>query len=311
MYICSYTINYLLPLRMLETLSNCPVCSHDKYQKHVVAYDHTVSHQAFTIVQCNRCRFKFTNPRPDVQNIGKYYQSEDYISHSDTKKGIINFLYHQVRDINLGRKLKLVNGLAPEKRTLLDVGCGTGYFAKTCQNDGWQVAAVEPDPNARQQAENRTGLSIAHDFLNHDFGSQQFGIITMWHVLEHVHALTETIQKLRDLLTDKGSLVIAVPNADFADAKRYKQDWAAYDVPRHLYHFTPETMQKLVDQNEMKLVVQEGMPFDAYYISMMSEKYKYGGGLRLPLAFLQGLQSNRKARQSGHYSSMIYVIKKI
>ena len=290
----------------LVTRETCPVCASKKYNPFLTCKDYTVSNQYFNIVSCESCGFKFTNPVPDESNIGKYYKSENYVSHSDTKKGLINKLYHTVRDITLKQKLALINNPSP-KGKILDIGCGTGYFINTCKNDGWNITATEPDEDARKQACGLIGQDVESDLFNiKDINS--FNIITMWHVLEHIHQLNESIAHLYTLLKPNGTIVIAVPNCESRDAKTYKEYWAAYDVPRHLYHFTQSTMDKLLVNHGFEKIKTVPMKFDAFYISMVSEKYKKGKS-NLLLSFLNGIKSNFSAKDN-NYSSIIYIYRK-
>ncbi|OJJ17418.1 methyltransferase [marine bacterium AO1-C] len=296
---------------MLETLTQCPVCGKNEFKDFLTCQDYTVTQEQFNIVQCTNCGFKFTNPRPDEAHIGKYYQSEDYISHSNTKKGLVNRAYHVVRNRALKGKLKLVNELGKQQpKKLLDIGCGTGFFLNTCKADGWEVWGSEPDPKTRKFAIEQVGIEIQQDIFTENFQPQQFSIITMWHVLEHVHQLDKTIQRLRELLNDQGTLVVAVPNANAHEAQKFKATWAAYDVPRHLYHFAPETLTPLFEKSGFKVQKHLPMYFDSYYISMLSQKYKTGKN-NYPKAVLQGWNSNKWAKKhNNNYSSVIYIIRK-
>ncbi|MDJ1473114.1 class I SAM-dependent methyltransferase [Xanthocytophaga flava] len=292
---------------MPENLKSCPVCNTLVFKHFLVCKDYTVSKQEFQIVRCESCGFKFTNPRPAAHEIGAFYQSEDYISHSNTNKGLINKAYQIVRNYTLKNKLKLINSLHT-KGTLLDIGCGTGAFLQTCSSAGWQVKGTEPDSNARAFAGSNNQLTIEPDFLT-AYPDEQFDIITMWHVLEHVHLLSETLDKLRRNLSSDGKLVIAVPNSESYDAKYYNQYWAAYDVPRHLYHFAPKTLTQLIEKFGFKIAEVKPMYFDAFYISMLSTKYR-DGKINYAEAVSRGLKSNSWAKKNNdNYSSLIYIFK--
>jgi 2-polyprenyl-3-methyl-5-hydroxy-6-metoxy-1,4-benzoquinol methylase len=298
---------------MLETLDNCPICQNKQFSPFLVCKDYTVSKADFQIVKCKNCQFVFTNPRPSEQESGQYYQSENYISHSNTKKGLINQMYQIVRQRALKGKLKLVNQLINNQlsnKQILDYGCGTGAFLEVCKAAGWKVEGIEPDEKARVQAIGNTGQEIRTDVFNEYFDNARFDVITLWHVLEHVHRLDETLIRLKSLLKDTGVLLIAVPNCASKDAQNFQQHWAAYDVPRHLYHFSPDTMEKLLQKHQLKLLKYLPMYYDAFYISMLSQKYK-NGKVNYPLAFWQGWQSNRWAKKNlNNYSSVIYLITK-
>jgi 2-polyprenyl-3-methyl-5-hydroxy-6-metoxy-1,4-benzoquinol methylase len=290
----------------MTEIKNCPICNSLTFNDLIKCKDHTVSSEIFKIVQCKDCSFAFTNPIPDEKEIINYYKSENYISHSDTKKGLMNMAYHQVRKITLKEKLHLINGLSKKGR-LLDIGCGTGYFLNSCKEDGWIVEGTEPDTDARKIAVTQTKSEIAESiFSNSNYES--YDIITMWHVLEHVHRLNENMERVSRLLKKNGRLIIAVPNCKSYDAQIYKEYWAAYDVPRHLYHFTAESMDKLLQKHNFRMFKKEPMKFDAFYVSMMSEKYKNGSTLK---GIMNGLISNMKSGKEKNYSSVIYVAEKI
>ncbi len=291
--------------------SGCPVCKSESIQETLSAKDHTVSQKEFSIWHCNDCTARFTQDIPDKEAIAAYYASDNYISHSDTKKGIINSLYHLVRKRTLILKRRLVmNEVGMMKGEILDIGCGTGAFLNSMKEGGWAINGLEPDITARNKA------AELYDIYPHEPG-KLFGLkptayqaVTMWHVLEHVHELHAYIRQIKTLLTPNGKLFIAVPNYTSYDAGIYKKDWAAYDVPRHLYHFSPQSMEKLLFLHGLKLTAVKPMWFDSFYVSMLSEKYKNGKGNVLK-AFFHGLVSNVKAMWDyKKCSSVIYVISK-
>ncbi len=290
---------------MLQQITNCPVCKGTDFAPFLTCKDYTVSQESFNIVSCKACNFKFTNPRPSDSEIGKYYKSEDYVSHSDTKKGLINRLYHTVRTRTLKQKLGLISGYV-SRGTILDYGCGTGMFLKTCADAGWKSFGFEPDTDAKKLAEGK-GLSVATS--KEALGGNKYDIISLWHVLEHVTDLDETLQFFSKSITEDGRLIIAVPNYTSADAKHYKEFWAGYDVPRHIYHFEINTLKKLLGNHGFSLEETKPMKFDSYYVSMLSEKYKTGS-MNYITAFLNGLKSNVSAKSASQYSSVIYIFNK-
>jgi len=291
-----------------ERLEHCPICGKEEFKNFLVVTDNAVSKESFVIVECENCTLKFTNPRPDQASIGKYYESEEYISHTNTKSGIINRAYHVVRSITTKQKVELINRHSPAKGAILDYGCGTGVFLAACKNDGWKVKGVEPNARARAEAEKETGGTIAQNLQ--ELAGEKFEVITLWHVLEHIHTLNETLENLIQLLQEDGTLIIAVPNADSHDAQQYKADWAAYDVPRHLYHFTQPTMKRLLKKHKMKLDEVLPMKFDAYYVSLLSEKQKEGK-TKMISSVVNGYKSNSYAEKNGNdYSSLIFVAKR-
>jgi 2-polyprenyl-3-methyl-5-hydroxy-6-metoxy-1,4-benzoquinol methylase len=270
--------------------------------------DYTVSNEIFHLVKCIQCGFLYTDRPPGQQEIGKYYQSSDYISHTDSKQGLFNQVYQVVRNISLQHKFNLLKSSTHHKKgNLLDYGCGTGAFLKFVQDQGWSAMGMEPDDGAREKASLLLGSPVSSPSQLKELPSNSFDAITLWHVLEHVHDLHETLEVFKRLLKQNGVLVIAVPNHSSWDATYYKQYWAAYDVPRHLYHFTPETIHRLLIDKGFSKVATKPMWFDAFYVSMLSEKYK-SGRIRLLSACVIGWISNCIAFfQPGRCSSQIYV----
>lgn len=289
----------------MEKRENCPICNHNEQKEFISANDYTVSKLVFHIVECTSCGFHFTSPVPSESEIGDYYKSEDYVSHSSTKKGIINKVYHRVRKHTLKQKLKLVNKQSKGKK-LLDIGSATGHFLATCKNGGFDVLGLEPDQEAREFALKVNGVKSEDIAALHSLNNKSFDVITMWHVLEHVYHLQRDLTKIVDVLKDDGVLIVAVPNMQSFDAKKYGEYWAAWDLPIHLYHFRPKDIDNLFALFNMKVVEMLPMKFDAYYVSMLSEKYKGGN---LFSAFINGMRSNMKAKD-GFYSSQIYILKK-
>lgn len=256
------------------------------------------------------CGFKFTNPRPPEDKLGDYYKSEDYISHSDTSKGVISKLYKAVRSYTISRKVNLIQKYS-FKGNLLDYGCGTGMFLSAAKSSTWNVYGIEPDPGARNLASKQIGKEVFSDIgaAKTTITDVSFNCITLWHVLEHVTRLNDTLSWFHSVLEKNGTLIIAVPNHNSYDAKIYREYWAAYDLPRHLSHFEEGTMVDLLNRNGFLHVTSLPMKFDSFYVSMLSEKYK-DGAINYFKAFLNGLLSNLKARKPSEYSSVIYVFKK-
>jgi len=295
----------------MNSLPNCPICSGASYQPFLKGKDFTYSQEYFNIVECETCSFRFTNPIPKEEDIHEYYKSEDYVSHTRTKKGLINTLYHWVRSYTLQQKYKLINSHA-KNPSLLDIGCGTGDFLKHTSDHKWKVMGLEPGEEARAYCKQEQGLDVSSPEKLHDLESNSFNVITMWHVLEHVYHLKKDVEKIKEVLQKDGTLFVAVPNCSSHDAKKYKEFWAAYDLPIHLYHFRPANIKQLFDRVDMEVVKILPMKFDSYYVSLLSEKYRSGkdgiGLGALVNGTLTGFVSNMKAKE-GQYSSQIYVIK--
>ncbi len=268
-----------------------------------------MSQKQFAIQQCSNCKLLFTNPRPTAETIGSYYKSDTYISHDDTRKGMIDTVYRTVRSYALSQKESWVREMNGGIGKLFDYGCGTGAFIKECQEKGWAVTGFEPDDDARRLASERTSQKILKD--GSDIKAlDEHDVITLWHVLEHVADLNNTISMLVDKLRVGGHLVIAVPNPASEDASVYGPNWAAYDVPRHLYHFTPKVLTALIETYGLKLQKRLPMRFDAYYISMLSTKHR-DGKVNYVESLMNGMRSNRAAAKTGNYSSLTYVFRKV
>lgn len=291
--------------------SECPVCKDNQIHLAFSAKDNTVSFKTFTIWKCDKCSLLFTQDVPGQDEIGTFYASENYISHSDTRKGVINSLYHTIRKFTLSSKLKLVNNeTGIQQGNILDIGCGTGAFLNTMKAAGWCTTGLEPDENARAKANSMYQLNAKPSDELFKLPAGSFNAITMWHVLEHVHQLHEYVSQLRHLITENGRIFIAVPNFTSYDAQHYKEHWAAYDVPRHLYHFSPQSMKALMKAHGLQVIKMKPMWFDSFYVSMLSEQYKNGKGNMISACW-NGLVSNSKTLfNTEKCSSVIYIISK-
>ena len=265
--------------------------------------DNTVSGKYFEVMMHQEYEMLVTSPVP--KNLENYYKSETYISHTDSKKTFFDKIYQGVKNHTLKQKLILLNSFKSGSKSVLDFGAGTGDFLKICKNNNWQVLGIEPSAEARENAVKK-GIYLKENLL--DITNQKFDVITLWHVLEHVENLKSTIKVLKSLLQPEGRIVVAVPNYKSYDAAFYKEHWAAYDVPRHLWHFSQKAIHKLF--LEVEMIVEETLPmkFDSYYVSLLSEKYKTGKS-NPAKAFYRGFLSNISAKSTSEYSSLIYVIK--
>ena len=267
--------------------------------------DYSVSKETFDLYYDETLDMLITHPQPSLENLGKYYESEDYISHTDNKRSLFEKLYHFIKSIALKNKLNLINSLQPNKGKILDIGAGTGDFLSVAKNDGWQTIGVEPSDKAKSIAKNK-GVSFVEQTC--ELENHSFDMITMWHVLEHVPDIDQQIKELKRLLKPTGTLIIAVPNFKSFDAKHYGKFWAAFDVPIHFWHFSKTAIKLLFEKEEMKLEKVLPMKFDSFYVSLLSEKYK-SGKMNFIKAFFIGLQSNLKAKENFEYSSHIYILK--
>lgn len=294
----------------MELLSHCPVCNSDTFSDFLICKDYFLTQEEFTIVECTSCGFKIVNPRPDSESIGRYYESPDYVSHSSSGGGFLTNIYTRVRKLTHKKKYNLVNKYS-EQGNILDIGCASGELLNLFKINNWKSFGIEPNEKARNFAIETFGLDVKPEAEIKNLPDQFFDVIMMWHVLEHVHLLNDRILDLYRLLKPGGTIFIAVPNCNSYDAKYYGKFWAAYDVPRHLYHFTPSTIKILFEKAVFKIEKILPMKFDSYYVSLLSEKYKNKKSKYLA-AFFTGLKSNRKARKTENTSSsQIFVVKKV
>ncbi|HVB03745.1 MAG TPA: class I SAM-dependent methyltransferase [Chitinophagaceae bacterium] len=292
--------------------TSCPLCgSENQIVKLGIAIDHLVSQEHFELWDCHQCTLRFTQDIPSIQEIDRYYCSEQYISHTDTHQGLINRIYHIVRRVSLRTKFHWVQqDSAKIQGNILDIGCGTGAFLNMMRKQGWQVTGVETNAGAREKARLLYRLDILPEDALEKLQPQNFDVITLWHVLEHLYDLHGTFHQINRLLNKKGTLFIAVPNYTSADSKIYRENWAAYDVPRHLYHFSPASMQYLAELHGFSIRLLHPMVYDAFYVSLLSEKY-LNRSLGILRAFWTGLKSGLSATADNNLSSsLVYVLTK-
>lgn len=294
---------------MFEYVTNCPVCQGQHFNIFKVCQDYSATQESFTIVSCQHCNFKFTNPRPTPDAISKYYDSNNYISHSNQNNSLINIVYKNIRKITVRQKANLIKEFSASGQ-LLDYGCGTGEFLHACKQQGWKIQGIEPADIARSQAQKLTGSSIYGSVFDTNF-PDRFDMITLWHVLEHIPSLDATLKKLEQLLNPSGTILIALPNINSYDANYYDKYWAGYDVPRHLYHFEPDSIKQLLKIHHLKIVKIIPQKLDAYYVSLLSEKYKSKKNSYVK-AIINGYKSNQYAKKNkSSYSSLIYIAKHV
>ena len=294
----------------MKKIENCPICGAQGQALFLSTADHSFTREPFSIVQCSDCGFRFTNPIPEQDKIGEYYKSDDYISHTSSRKGLFESLYHIVRKYTIKKKFHLVDRFS-RGGSHLDIGCGTGEFLAYVKNKGWNTKGLEPSERARQYAKDNYGLDVDPVGTLEDLPDNYFDSITMWHVLEHVYCLNTDFEHYKRVLKDDGTLIVAVPNCASYDARHYKEFWAAYDLPIHLYHFRTDDVHALASKHGMEVVKVLPMKFDRFYVSMLSEKYKSGKEKLSPGMMLRGMYrgmlSNVKAAE-GTWSSQIYVL---
>jgi len=289
-------------------IKNCPICGSTHYVSKIQTTDYSVSKESFNISQCQDCGLLFTNPRPVDEDLGRYYKSVNYISHTNQTSGLFGKTYQILRKWSIKKKFGLV-GRYSSKGSLLDYGCGTGEFLAEGKQRGWHVLGMEIDDSVRERAIKTHQLDVIEPHRLNDFAPESFDVVTMWHVLEHISDLRNVASRLAEKLKPGGYLVVAVPNPESWDATYYEKYWAAWDVPIHLYHFKKQNMKDLFAQFGLKTVSIFNMPLDAYYISLLSEEYKTGKKQWIK-AFFVGMISNFRALNSSNSSSLTYILQK-
>lgn len=291
--------------------NKCPLCKSSAIKKRFACVDNFATKESFDIHECEDCGFVFTHNFPDEKEIDRYYESPSYISHSNTDKGLVNSMYHLVRKIMLRKKARLVERCSLLKRgKLLDYGAGTGYFARTMAARGWDVTAIEKNGKARELALEEFGFGMHPVEALAGIKEKELDVVTMWHVMEHIQDLDKMWNELRRVLCDNGTAIIAVPNCTSYDAQKYKEHWAAYDTPRHLWHFTPDTMEQWGKKHGFTLDEKRTMPFDGFYISMLSEQ-NMGSRMHTIKGFWNGFKGwMAQMKRADAASSIIYVFRK-
>lgn len=297
-------------LNEMENLNSCTLCGNNNFSVYLESKDYFLTKEEFTIVKCEKCGLMFVNPRPSAYEISNYYKSENYISHSTKHTGWLGKIYTVVRRKNHEKKYALIESYK-KPGSIIDIGCATGEFLDFFKTKGWKVTGVEPDKDARKFAANTYHLKVFDEKNIQDIKERTYDVVTMWHVLEHVHDINERVFQLNRMLKEDGIAFIAVPNPQSKDAAIYKTFWAGYDLPRHLFHFSFKTITDLFEKHGFRFVEKIPLVFDAYYISIVSEKYKTGKK-NLIRAFYHGLKSNIWAKKNNNeFSSLIYVFKKM
>ncbi|WP_420384709.1 class I SAM-dependent methyltransferase [Roseivirga sp.] len=287
----------------MKEIVACSICGNQTLKPHLTTQDYFGSGDSFNLLLCTQCQTLYTSPLPDEKEIVKYYKSNSYVSHGDSVNPIFDRVYRFIQNKNLAYKKKIIHKYTIG-HSILDYGCGTGTFLSYMSKHGWDTLGIEPDEQARQIA-----LNNRIDLTSIDQLTQSFDSITLFHVLEHVHSLNETLTQLISCLNRNGVLILALPNYKSYDAEHYQEHWAGYDVPRHLYHFSQKSIFTLAKKLGLNIVATHPMHFDSYYVSLLSEKYRSGSS-KILKAFYQGMVSNRKAQKTKEYSSLIYILSK-
>ena len=292
--------------------SKCPLCGSKETGLYIQTNDFFLTGEPFSLFRCSACGFIFTQDHPDESSIGRYYSSDEYLSHNDTAKGISGRLYRFTRSIMLRRKRRMVEQMTgTEKGTLLDIGSGTGHFLGEMKRAGWEVKGIEINEKARQYSVSEQNVDVIDPGLVSFLPTGSFDCISLWHVLEHFHDPDSYVNEILRLLKPGGVCIIALPNSDSFDSGYYRKFWAAWDVPRHLWHFTPAVFGFFAQKNGFRIKAIRSLPMDVFYISMLSEKYKKSF-LYFPAGIIKGAYfSILSVFRKNKSSSLVYFLKKI
>ncbi|WP_416867719.1 MAG: class I SAM-dependent methyltransferase [Imperialibacter sp.] len=292
---------------MYERIDECPICTNTDLRNNLICKDYLVSQQSFAISICSSCGLLITNPRPSKETISQFYDSNSYLSHN-SDGSLMSTLYSIAQRYTLWYKLRLVKRLAKPGSRLMDYGCGVGQFMQYMQSNKYEVTGIEPSDIGLSKARSKE-LLVYQTLSEAKESESKFDVITLWHVLEHVHDLNTTIKQLKKLLNKDGYLVIAVPNTKSWDAQHYKENWAAYDVPRHLFHFDDENIKMLLKSNRLSFVQKAPLYLDSFYISLLSEIHLNNSN-KILKSIINGCKSNIYGSRTSQYSSMIYIFQK-
>ncbi|MBS4071312.1 MAG: class I SAM-dependent methyltransferase [Algoriphagus sp.] len=296
---------------MPERLTKCPLCKSGHFLNQIEITDYAVTKESFLLSKCTECDLLFTNPRPTSEEIAPYYDFLEYYSHQDNSRNLTHWIYQRVRNYSTSKKIELIEQYEEEGK-LLDYGCGTGELLNEARINLWKVTGIEPNDKARNQAIKKLGNRV-YPSIDELKKENVFDVITLFHVLEHIHDLRKTLKKLLSHLKSDGYLIIAVPNHESFDGKIYGKFWAGWDVPRHLYHFNTKAITRFKEEFELSLVEIKPMIFDSFYVSLLSEKYQNPNQSQIrqySRAIKNGLKSNQQAKNPGDYSSNIFIFQK-
>jgi 2-polyprenyl-3-methyl-5-hydroxy-6-metoxy-1,4-benzoquinol methylase len=289
----------------------CPLCNSEDIGEWLNVPDHFLTGEQFALTQCSSCGFLFTQDHPDSDEIDRYYESADYISHNDSAGGFFASVYMIAREFMLRRKRKMVcRATGLKNGNILDIGSGTGHFLSVMRARGWQVKGLEINDKARAFSIAEFGLEVLSPASIGSLPSASFDAITLWHVLEHLQNPFSYASEIVRFLNPGGVCLVALPNSSSFDARHYNEFWAAYDVPRHLWHFTPETFKLFAEKSGFEIISVRSLPLDVIYISLLSEKYR-----RSALHFIRGLVKGvwfmaLSLFLKNRNSALVYILKK-
>lgn len=276
-----------------------------KQEKTFRVKDHFLSNEFFSLTYVQNTAMFVTSPKPDEDKMASYYESSRYLSHQKTGNDFFSKAYFFSRQFTTSLKIRMISSLFSKPGKVLDVGSGTGELLTALKNKGWNVKGIEPNKAAKQTAFDK---GISHEHSLGEVEKNSLDLVVFWHSLEHVYALNNTLNEVKKILKPTGILMVACPNHESWDAKYYGNFWAAWDVPRHLSHFSSKSLNIILKPQGFKLVRKSPLFLDAIYVSILSEKIKKG-----KLVFLKGLivgvVSNLAGFFTKNYSSHVYFFK--
>ena len=294
-----------------QDFNSCPLCGAYGQTPYADCTDFTVSRESYILMRCPECGMVYTSNPPKECDTSKYDKLDLKLKLGDSPAGLIHKLYYYIRLRMLSRKAHIVESQSYRTGgSLLNYGAKTGYFSHKMERRGWKVTSIE-----KYHEERLFSLEMFHhrmfDVPEMDrLHPETFDVITLWHVFEHCYDPNGLLDKFYKLLRPTGILIMACPNIRSTDAMHYGPYWAAYDVPRHLWHFNTTSLSELAHKHGFTLMHRERMPFDCFYISILSEKHK-----RHKMAFLRGILYGFHCwlvslAHPDSSSSMVYVFRK-
>ena len=267
--------------------------------------DELTSNDSFNLYWDKKRKIAWTDVS-NTKDLSKYYKSDQYISHNTMNKSFIQILYNVVRSIMFHYKYRTLKSFVKPLDKLLDIGCGVGNFLSFMGKKNLNVTGVENNSIALEICKKKN-LKVYDSIEN--LSDELFDIVSLWHVLEHLPRPNKIIEKIYDLLSSEGVLVIAVPNFSSHDREHYQNRWAALDVPRHLWHFTPDGLEEMLSSAGFELLKKNPLFFDVFYISFLSEKHK-GNKLAFILAAIKGCYFSILSFFTKKHSTISFVFKK-
>ena len=294
-----------------QDFTPCPLCGASGQMPYADCIDFTVSKESFILLRCPQCGVVFTSNPPKESETIRYDTLDLKLKLGDSPRGLTDKLYYYVRHRMLRKKASIVESQSYRTGgTLLNYGAKTGYFSHYMERRGWKVTSIEKYHEERQFSL-ETFHHRMYDVSEMDrLTPETFDVITLWHVFEHCYNPNGLLNRFYRLLRPGGILLIACPNICSTDAMHYGANWAAYNVPRHLWHFNPTSLSNLLNKHGFTLMHRQKLSYDCFYISVLSEKNKNS---KMP--FLRGMWFGMRCwfislARLDKSSSLVYVFRK-